>query len=85
MKSKYEVIDNFLDKEYFDSLVTLVMEHEEKNHTDLPWFFRQTITYPKEHERWAIKDKIFYMTHMFYQNNAPTSTHYEKLILLLEK
>jgi hypothetical protein len=77
MKSKYEVIDNFLDKEYFDSLVTLV--------TDLPWFFRQTITYPKEHERWAIKDKVFYMTHMFYQNNAPTSTHYEKLILLLEK
>jgi len=89
MKSDYKVIDNFLDKEYFDSLITLIAykeEPEENNNTmfwqnnKMPWFFSSRIVNEKK-----IKGNLFYMCHMFYDGNAPTSPLYDKLIPLLEK
>ena len=70
---KYEVIDNFLDKEYFDSLVSLLGE--------IPWFFQPTVAKDKS----EIEDKIFFLSHMFYARNSPCSQLYEKLIPLLER
>jgi len=69
---KYEVIDNFLDEEYFDSLVCMVEKWE--------WYFQSGVAYEE-----VVKDNFFHMTHMFYRKNAPVSPHYEKLIPLLGK
>ena len=70
---KYEVIDNFLDKEYFDSLVTLFIGDK------MSWFFQKMVTND------LAEDNIFYMTHLIYKGNVPISSLYEKLIPLLEK
>ena len=93
MKSNYEVIDNFLDEEYFDSLVTLftvpvwppvitwslVNQDETKKGLEV-------YTDNKNKDQWEVKDeKIFYMIHVIYDHNMPTSPHYDLLIPLLEK
>ena len=44
MKCSYKVIDNFLDKEYFDSLVTLFTDKEKKGNSIMPWFFQSSIS-----------------------------------------
>ena len=77
---KYKVIDNFLDEEYFDSLVTLFTDKEKKGNNKMPWYFQTSISAYD-----VIEDNIFYMTHMFYDDNKPTSSYYEYLIPVLEK
>ena len=72
---KYEVIDNFLDEEYFDNLVTLFTGCNQSS-----WFFTTEISNPN-----VVEDKFFYMTHMLYDHNMPVSPHYDKMIPLLEK
>ena len=79
---KYKVIDNFLDEEYFDSLVTLFIHESDYQ---VPWFFQSSIAYPKEHKNWVAEDNLFYMIHIFYNDNAPMSPYYDKLFPLLEK
>jgi|TARA_B100000959_G_scaffold177489_1_gene185671 hypothetical protein len=69
---QYEVIDNFLDEGYFNTLESLLEE--------IPWFFQKDIAYDNIEE-----DKIFLLYHMFYAQNTPTGALYEKLIPLLEK
>ena len=68
-----EVIDNFLDKEYFDSLVKLFIGDE------MPWYFQKVVA------KGVKEDHIFYMTHMIYKGNTPKSPFYDNLIPLLEK
>ena len=96
---KHKVIDNFLDKEYFDSLVTIFINkekgvgdflerdrwHEEKKNMSvsqrasvLPWFFQTD-------KEWTQQDKIFYMTHVFYEKNEPKTSFYEMIKPLLAK
>ena len=77
---KYEVVDNFLDEEYFDSLVTLFTDKEKTGNGVMPWFFDSSIAY-----RGLVEDKLFYMAHLFYDENIPNSEHYESLFPLLEK
>ena len=77
---KYEVIDNFLDEEYFDSLVTLFTDKEKTGNQDMPWYFQPNIS-----DKDVIEDKLFYMTHMLYTDNMPMSSHYDNLFPLLEK
>ena len=83
---KYEVIDNFLDKEYFDDLVVLFVEKEigEGNFT-MSWYYNSSVSHVKEHKKWVKEDNIFYMTHLLYSRNIPTSANYDHLIPLLEK
>ena len=79
---KYRVIDNFLDEEYFDSLVSLFMG--ERFH----WFFLTDVAYPKNHKRKNTVEednKSFYMMHTVYDQNQPCSNTYDNLIPLLEK
>ena len=77
---KYEVIDNFLDEEYFDSLVTLFTDKEGTGNVIMPWYFQSSIS-----NKNVVEDKLFYMTHMLYDANVPMSDHYESLFPLLEK
>ena len=77
---KHKVIDNFLDEEYFDSLVTLITDKEKTGNYLMPWFFNSSIAYDN-----VVEDKLFYMTHMFYDQNGPISPLYDKLVPLLEK
>ena len=77
---KYKVIDNFLDEKYFDSLVTLFTDKEKRGNSIMPWYFNSSIS-----DEDVVEDKLFYMTHMLYTDNMPMSSHYEKIIPLLEK
>ena len=80
-KMKYEVIDNFLDEEYFDKLVTLITDKEKTGNRTMPWFFQSRIAdINKESD-----SNLFYMIHMFYDGNVPMSPFYDKLIPLLNK
>ena len=60
---KYEVIDNFLDEEYFDSLVILFTDKEKTGNKVMPWFFQSNIA-----ERGVVEGKLFYMCHVIYIN-----------------
>ncbi len=85
---EYKVIDNFLEKEYFENLVTFFTNRELRDDGDaielLPWFLQQSINNPSEYpsER---DSKLFYMTHMFYDKNTPCSEYFHKIIPILEK
>ena len=72
---KYEVIENFLDEEYFDNLVTLFTGCNQSS-----WFLTTEISNPN-----VVEEKFFYMTHMLYDKNMPVSPHYDKLFPLLGK
>ena len=77
---KYEVIDDFLDEEYFDSLVTLFTGKDEEGIFNMPWYFQSCIS-----KKNVVEDKLFYMTHGIYDKNMPKSIHYNNLVPLLEK
>ena len=72
---KHKVIDNFLEEDYFDRLVSLF---EGKK---IPCYFQREVN--PNHD--VAKDNLFYMTHMFYIDNVPKSPHYDTLVPLLEK
>ena len=85
---KYKVIDNFLDEEYFDSLVTLFTDIDKRGNFKMPWFFQSNVSYFKDDTRWKpeIEDNLlFYMIHMFYENSIPKGDHYKTLYPLLDK
>ena len=77
---KYRVINNFLDEEYFDSLVTLFTDKEKTGNTKMPWFFQSTVVGDG-----VVEDNLFYMTHLLYDGNEPRSGLYKNLFPLLEK
>ena len=79
---KYKVIDNFLDKKYFDSLVELFIEKDGQDTSEqLPWFYQREIN--TNHN--VAKDNLFYMTSMLYEGNQPTSPFYKDLFPILLK
>ena len=85
---KHKVIDNFLEEEYFNSLVALFMKEEKTGNNIMPWYFQSSVAYSKKHKEWKPKeedDNIFYMAHMFYEQNAPVSPLYNNIIPLLGK
>ena len=49
---KYEVIDNFLDEEYFDSLVTLFTDKSKSSTSAMPWYLEPSVEYTKTHKNW---------------------------------
>ena len=77
---KYKVIDNFLDEEYFDKLVTLFTDKGAPGgNVIMPWSLCTHVTTKKA------EDKLFYMASVLYNNNTPTTPLYNELIPLLEK
>jgi hypothetical protein len=67
-----KVIDNFLEEEYFNSLVALLEE--------IPWYYLSTVA-----ASLITENNIFYLYHMFYVNNAPCSPIYDKLLPVVRK
>ena len=79
---KYKVIDNFLDKEDFDSLVTLITDKEKLGNAVMPWYFNSSISIAYDN---VVEDKLFYMFHVFYDDNEPQSPLYKNLFPLFSK
>ena len=84
---KHKVIDNFLDEEYFDSLVTFFTETRSVGRkAAIPWYFNPNIVYRKGDKNYTEKvDKLISLGHLLYGQNAPLSPYYDKVIPLLEK
>ena len=80
MKKIMKVIDNYLEEEYFDSLVTLFTDKEKTGNMRMPWYFQSSVS-----EHGLTEDTLFYMTHLLYEMNAPTSPLYDNLLPLLDK
>jgi hypothetical protein len=77
---KYKVIDNFLDEEYFDKLVTLFTDNRAPSgNVIMLWTLCTSVTTE------GAEDNIFYMASVHYNNNAPTTPLYKEFIPLLEK
>ena len=87
---KYEVIDNFLDKEYFDSLKKLFADKEDPELSDIPpslpvgWEFVPDtvpdIAVTDNDKKILTEDKFFYMAHLVYDMHVPLSNTYNNLI-----
>jgi len=88
----YKIVDNFLEEEYFNFLVTLVTgaggdrasTSLNWNDNALAWGFQPTTNPPAAENPTAvfsppIDPLIFHMTHMFYDDNLPCSPHLEKM------
>jgi|LWDU01.1.fsa_nt_gi hypothetical protein len=68
----HKVIDNFLEEEYFNSLVALLEE--------IPWYYLSTVAASR-----ITENNIFYLYHLLYTDNKPTSPHYDKLLPVVRK
>ena len=80
---KYRVIDNFLDKTYFDRLVNLFTDKKSLGNFDMPWYIVSNVTGRKEEHN---KDKLyFYMMNMLYDANVALSPLYNNIHPLLNK
>jgi hypothetical protein len=71
-KSQYEVIDNFLDKEYFDTIKNTVTS------LDMNWFYRDNMTSDDE-------NGMCYFTHNFFLKNHVYSPYFNLLEPFLAK
>ena len=68
----HQIVDNFLQPDYFENLVSVISGEE------FPWFYIGHIAEPND-----TQDN--YLTHNFYSNNAPNSNFFDHLKPLLEK
>jgi hypothetical protein len=71
-KSQYEVIDNFLDKEYFDTIKNTLTS------LDMNWFYRDNMTSDDE-------NGMCYFTHNFFLKNHVYSPYFNLLEPFLAK
>ena len=81
----YKVIDNFLDEEYFNSLVVLCVDGSEQKSPTLPWYYQPNVTHLEDYNNRIVGNTAFYMIHMFYQNSIPVSAFFDTTTPLLEK
>ena len=78
---KYEVIDNFLDKEYFDRLVTLFNVGDDGD-SSMPWYFQRKVETENSN---IAENNLFYMTHLLYDKCRPVSSVYDHVIPILDQ
>ena len=71
--SKVKIIDNFLDKEAFDTLQSFLLGF------DFAWHYNSFVDYQDE------SSDSFMFTHTFYRWNQPHSSHYSILAPILDK
>lgn len=71
-KSAYEVIDNFLDKEYFNTIKNVLTSD------DMNWFYRDNLTSADE-------SGACYFTHNFFYKNTISSPFFNLLEPLFSK
>ena len=92
---KYKVIDNFLDKEYFDQLQAFFTTDENNDDKKvnnentmkppvMTWTFCKEIVLG-DVSKLKDQNNLFYMTHMIYCDMSPVSRIYERVIPLFKK
>jgi len=64
--------DDFLSKEDYEKLYNLLV----KGDNDFPWYYTNNIAVKNE----AADNNLFYLVHLFYNNNKPLSRHYDNFI-----
>ena len=70
-----EIVDNFLDDQYFNDLKNLVTG------ISFPWCFTGNLNDNGNED----KDFYFYMSHVLYDNNQPTSNFFDAFSPLLSR
>ena len=75
MKNKINIIDNFLPKEEFLKLKTILMSDM------MPWFFNDYKVFDTKKENL----NNYQFVHIFYQNYQIWSNHYDCLLSLINK
>ena len=68
-----KIEDNFLEQTAFNELQAFMME------TDLSWFYNSYIVDEN------VEEKNFQFTHTFYRYNTPQSSHYPKMLPIIDK
>ena len=91
----YKVIDNFLDEEYFESLITLFTDKEKKGNNlvprgniQVPWIFQSKTVHDEilqKQKKTESEAKFFYLVHIIYEHSRPLSKYYNNFLPLLEK
>jgi len=69
-----EIIDNFLDQEYFDFISGNIMSH------NFPWLYEHRVANLSEK-----RDKDFYFTHRIYEDFAPRSSFFDEMGPLMKQ
>ena len=73
---EHKIIDNFLEKEKFDSLTNIVFSEY------FPYYFQENINDLYIN---ADKDNHFYLTHILYNHNKNNSSSFDNFYFLLDK
>jgi len=68
----FKIIDNAIEKESFKDLQLLMMSKH------FPWFYSSTVTAETQ------KDKLFYFTHLFYENHTSNSQYFNLIHPVLD-
>ena len=69
-----KIVDNFLDKKYFEELQKLI------SGVEFSWFFQKSVNNNQED-----KDLYFYLTHLLYSDEKPNSNFLPAFQPLLDK
>jgi|TARA_R100000426_G_scaffold48643_3_gene35976 hypothetical protein len=67
----FKIIDNAIEKEQFNDLKLLMFSKH------FPWFYSPTVTAESQ------RDKLFYFTHLFYQDYSKNSEYFNLLLPIL--
>ena len=73
---EYKIIDNFLEKEKFDSLTKIVFSEY------FPYYFQENINDLYINDN---KNNHFYLTHILYNNFKSNSSSFDNFYFLLDK
>ena len=84
-----KVIDNYLPKEYINNIEKLFLKPEINNSSEIAWFYNDyTASKDKDYIDRIKNNKHFFdsfqFTHIFYNMGEKNSSHFDKIVRILE-
>ena len=84
-----KVIDNYLPKEYVNNIEKLFLKPEINNSSEIAWFYNDyTASKDKDYIDRIKNNKHFFdsfqFTHIFYNMGEKNSSHFDKIVRILE-
>ena len=84
-----KVIDNYLPKEYVNNIEKLFLKPEINNSSEIAWFYNDyTASKDKDYIDRIKNNKHFFdsfqFTHIFYNMGEKNSSHFDKIVKILE-
>ena len=84
-----KVIDNYLPKEYINNIEKLFLKPEINNSSEIAWFYNDYTASKDEDYLDKIKNNkhffdSFQFTHIFYNMGEKNSSHFDKIVKILE-